>query len=89
MSTSSKKPAVKRVLQPSNDPVAGSDGEEDEAEDLSEYLAQKKKKEKQMTSTVAVIRQQNQHEEAGEMIEIFLNDRLGKKLRVKCNSDGK
>ncbi|KAH9259698.1 hypothetical protein BASA81_002120 [Batrachochytrium salamandrivorans] len=59
------------------------DEEEDEEEDSREYLVQKKKKLHEMKNEEALAAEDT----AGELIEIFLNDRLGKKIKIECNSD--
>ncbi|KAL7214985.1 hypothetical protein ACSBR1_027215 [Camellia fascicularis] len=40
-----------------------------------------------VTPTLKQQEQQQQQEEEEKMIEVVLNDRLGKKVRVKCNED--
>ncbi|THG07645.1 hypothetical protein TEA_024217 [Camellia sinensis var. sinensis] len=40
-----------------------------------------------VTPTLKQQQQQQQREEEKKMIEVVLNDRLGKKVRVKCNED--
>lgn len=63
--------------------VAGAEeDEEDEEDDAREYLAQKKKKLHEMTNDAVA-----EEDTAGERIEVILNDRLGKKIKIECNSD--
>ncbi|GAB4825420.1 hypothetical protein Ancab_008293 [Ancistrocladus abbreviatus] len=40
-----------------------------------------------ITASIRVWEREKQQEEEEKMIEVVLNDRLGKKVRVKCNED--
>lgn len=76
----SKKRAIVEEEEEEGEVVALAAGAEDEEDDAREYLAQKKKKLHEMTNDAV-------EDTAGERIEVILNDRLGKKIKIECNSD--
>jgi ubiquitin-like protein 5 len=88
---SKPKTATKRVIQPYDDDDDGGanifavteDNNDEEEDDITEYMKQKRKKEKQMEEAAKPVPIQ----QGGQMLQLILNDRLGKKIKVKCNSD--
>ncbi len=68
---------------------ANAEHEEEEKSKKKKKKKDKKEKRKRDDDEVdaAPPASKTQQNKGGEMIEIFCNDRLGNKVRVKCNSD--